>query len=207
MLFPLFTFSCPIDEYFAETLSNKIQSRDFQGGLEIIETWEQIHSDLGNRVLAMKASIFISQGDLENGKYYMNHFMNSLSEVEKNEPLMAFVISSYLKAVHCTALSLLESQATARLCDVEQPPGVKIRFWLGLGQTLAGIALMPFNPPAGITLVGVGAPMLIDASCDALDNKAEFERNLRERQRMNGEIQKNSNFLPNRRKMYVLEAI
>lgn len=207
MLFPLFAFSCPVDEYFAETLSNKIQYGDFQGGLEIIEAWEQMHSDLGNRVLAMKASIYISQGDLEKGGYYMSHFINSLSEMEKNEPLMAFVINSYYKGVLCTAFSFIGNQATAHLCGVEQPPGVKVKFWLGLAQTLAGLALMPFNPPAGIALIGVGAPMLIDASCDALDNKAEFERNLRERQSMNGEVQKNSNFLPKRRRTYVLEAI
>jgi len=66
---------------------------------------------------------------------------------------------------------------------------------------------MPFNPPAGITLIGVGAPMLIDASCDALDNKAEFERNLRDRQNLDGIVQKNSYFPPNRGKMYLLEAI
>ncbi|EKE08347.1 MAG: hypothetical protein ACD_17C00217G0001 [uncultured bacterium] len=207
MLFPLFAFSFPIDEYFAETLSHKIQYRDFQGGLAIIEAWEQMHPDLGNRVLAMKASIYLSQGDLEKGGYYMSHFINCLSEMEKNEPLMAFVINSYHKGVLCTIFSFIENQATANLCGVEQPPGVKVRFWLGLGQILAGLALMPFNPPAGITLIGVGAPMLIDASCDALDNKAECERNLRERQNMNGEVQKNSNFLPNRRRVYVVEAI
>lgn len=71
MLFPLFAFSSPVDEYFAETLSNKIQYGDFQGGLEIIEAWEQMHSDLGNRVLAMKASIYISQGDLIVNKLYV----------------------------------------------------------------------------------------------------------------------------------------
>jgi len=134
VVFPLFAFSCSIDEYFAETLSNKIQYKDFLGGLEIIEAWELMHPDLGNRVLAMKASIYLSQGDLEKGGHYMSHFINSLSEMEKNEPLMAFVINSYHKRALYTGFSAIGNQATANLCSVEQPSGVKVRFWLGLGQ-------------------------------------------------------------------------
>lgn len=204
---PIFLFPCGGDEYFAQLLAEKIREEKYDECFDIVEYWEKINPHLGNKALGIKAAIYFSKGDISQGSYFMSFFINGLSEEEKADPIMNFIIMSYNKGVAALLLSSSNKITCRQVSEYEQPPGVKTRYWLGVGQMLGGLALMPFNPVAGGSLFSSGAYMFVDAACDAWDNKTEFERNLQERQKANPDFQNNSFVQPTCRKRYLVEAV
>lgn len=192
IFFPFLIFGNGFDEYYAQTLTEKMQQEQFDECLGIIECWEKINPEISNKALGIKAAIYFSKGDLQQASSFMASFVNGLSEEEKADPIMDFIINSYNNGINSLLLSYSKKEECIHIVNYNQPPGVKLKYWVGLGQVVTGLALMPFNPTAGYTLIGSGGSMLFSATCDALDNKAEFERNLQERQRMYPEFQQNS---------------
>jgi hypothetical protein len=80
----------------------------------------------------------------------------------------------------------------AFLCKQEQPGGVKLKYWFGVGQILVGVLAAPFSAGTSTALILSGTAMVVDAASDALNNQENWERELNDRQQMNPDLQKNS---------------
>lgn len=91
-------------------------------------------------------------------------------------------------------MELVSFREAAWLCKQEQPSGLKLKYWFGVGQILVGVLAAPVSAGVSTALILSGTAMVVDAASDALNNKEIWERQLNERHWMNPDIQKNSFF-------------
>jgi len=68
----------------------------------------------------------------------------------------------------------------------DQPKGVKIRYWVGVGQIIAGILTTPFSGGAGGTLIVLGIAATLSAAGEAMDNQDEWQKKLDRNERIDG---------------------
>ncbi|MGB7979087.1 MAG: hypothetical protein WCF19_08050 [Chlamydiales bacterium] len=110
--------------------------------------------------------------------------------------MMSFVLQVYHKALPASSVEQVGFIGMARLCKQEQPSGVKLKYWFGVGQILVGVLAAPFSAGTSTALILSGTAMVVDAASDALNNKENWERELNDRQRMNPDVQRNSIYSP-----------
>ncbi len=126
----------------------------------------------------------------------MDHFIHSLSVEELSDPMMSFVLQVYYKALPASSVEQIGFIGMIRICKQEQPSGVKLKYWFGVGQILVGVLAAPFSAGTSTALILSGTAMIVDAAADALNNKENWESELNDRQRINPDIQRNSFYAP-----------
>ena len=67
------------------------------------------------------------------------------SAEELSDPMMSFVLQVYHKALPASSVEQVGFIGMARLCKQEQPSGVKLKYWFGVGQILVGVLAAPFS--------------------------------------------------------------
>lgn len=194
LLFPLFICASSLSTHYADSLMQRFQEGNFSESLHILEEWETFEPELSNKINGMRAAVYLSVGNFEKGRVFMDQFIQSLSPEECLDPLLGFVLELYYKAFPVFPIECVGVGGMVRLCHQEQPAGVKLKYWFGVGQVLVGILAAPFSAGTSLALVLSGAAMVVDASADALNNKESWERELNERQRTNPDVQRNSFF-------------
>lgn len=197
LLFPLFIFASPLSNRYAESFGHFFQQGDFLNSLQILDDWEVFEPEQKSRIMGMRAAVYLSVGKIEEGALLMDQFIHSLSAEELSDPMMNFALEVYYKALPSPSGPSLEQISfvgMARLCKQEQPSGVKLKYWFGVGQIFVGVLAAPFSAGTSTALILSGTAMVVDAASDALNNKENWERELNERQRMNPDIQQNSFF-------------
>ncbi len=195
-LFPLFAFGSSLSSQYAESFIYHFQAGQFPKSLQILDDWEVFEPEQKSKIIGMKAAVYLSAGDFERGALLMDQFTRSLSIEELSDPMMKCVLQMYYKAFPGSSIEQISFQGIARLCKQEQPTGVKLKYWFGVGQILVGIVAAPFSAGASTALILSGAAMVVDAASDALNNKENWERELNDRQRMNPDVQRNSVNVP-----------
>ena len=163
---------------------------EFQECLEVLDILEHQENPPIAVILNLKAAVFLSLGDIVNGRRLLENGIEYLGLHGSSQDML-----DKLKYIHHEfldnelfeqILSVSENSLLVKLASdtFEQPRGVKIRYWLGLAQIIAGIAIVPFSGgiSSGLILSGIG--MAGSACADALDNKDNWERNLNQRQRI-----------------------
>lgn len=190
---PFCIFSGESENYLNE-VSFFINNGNIPECLRVISDWEITSPQDQHQIDGIKGSVYISIGDLEGGMGLMAKFIEDLSVEERNDPLINSMIGCYYNGVAVGLTLNTDGMNNYQQCRYKQPTGVKVRYWCGLGQVLTGMLVTPFNPAAGSALIASGSAMLFDASCDALDNKDRWKRELQERQRTNPDYQMNSFF-------------
>ena len=81
----------------------------------------------------MRAAVYFSKGDLEKGSLLMDKFIHSLSDEELLDPMMNFALQIYYKT-RSVSVKPISLKNMAHLCKLEQPSGVKLKYWFGVGQ-------------------------------------------------------------------------
>lgn len=198
LFFPLVIFSSPVNlnKSYAESLVGHFQQGDCKNSLQVLNEWESYAPELTVKITGIKAAVYLSMGDFQTGKTLMDQFIQDLSLEELSDPMMNFVLEIYYKTFVHSLVEVVAVQEIACLCKHEQPTGVKLRYWFGVGQILVGIIAAPFSGGASSTLIFSGIATVVDAAADALDNKASWEKELNDRQRMNPDVQRNSFYGP-----------
>lgn len=196
LFFPLAIFSSPTNKHYAESLVQHFQKGDFENSLRVLNEWESFAPEQSVKITGMKAAVYLSMGDFQIGKTLMDQFIQELSPEELSDPMMNFILEIYYKTFAKAPAEQVAVQKVTCLCKQEQPTGVKLRYWFGVGQILVGIIAAPFSGGASATLIFSGITTVVDAAGDALDNKANWERDLNDRQQMNSDIQRNSFYGP-----------
>jgi hypothetical protein len=127
----------------------------------------------------MRAAVYLSLGELETSKCYMNECLNGLEAEGLDQSSLQRIANIFIQAIH------FPSQDQITFCSekFEQPTGVKIKYCLGVGQIIAGILAIPFSGGISSGLIFSGTSMTIDAVATAIDNKEAWERSLDERRR------------------------
>jgi hypothetical protein len=195
-LFPLFVFGSSLSNQYAESFIYHFRAEKFPESLQILDEWEVFEPEQKNKIIGMKAAVYLSVGDFERGALLMDQFTRSLSIEELSDPMMKFVLQLYYKAFPSSSIEQISCQGIACLCKLEQPTGVKLKYWFGVGQILVGIVAAPFSVGTSTALILSGAAIVVDAASDALNNKENWERELNDRQRMNPDVQRNSFYGP-----------
>lgn len=191
LLFPVFAFTS-FDDYYIQSFADHFQRGDFTESLEILERWETLQPPHGNRILGMKAAVYLAQGDLEKSKILMDECVKHFESNEISDPLLLGIITMYYKSLENTSENFLMPIGLFQLCKQGQPKGVKLKYWFGVGQIVVGVLAVPFSAGTSTSLILSGTAMVVDAASDAINNKENWERNLNERQRINPDIQNNS---------------
>jgi len=195
LLFPLFIFASPlsISNRYAESFIHYFQEEQFLESLQTLDEWEAFEPEQKSKITGMRAAVYLSKGDLEKGSLLMDKFIHSLSDEELLDPMMNFALQIYYKT-RSVSVKPTSLRGMAHLCKLEQPSGVKLKYWFGVGQILVGVLAAPFSAGTSTALILSGSAIVVDAASNALNNKENWERELNERQRMNPNTQKNSFF-------------
>lgn len=196
LIFPMLVFASS-EDYYVQSFVDRFQEKEFNKSLQILDHWEISQPFHKSRIGGMKAAVYLAMGDIEKSKYFMSEFIEDMKNSGISDPSLDYVIQLYKKVVEMSVEEEQTPNVFTHLCKsdkskCEQPTGVKLKYWFGVAQILAGIIAAPFSAGASGALILSGTAMTIDAAADALDNKADFERNLNERQRIDPDIQKNS---------------
>lgn len=186
-LFPTFIFAS-FDDYYIQAFSNHFRRGSFSESLEVLEHWEISQPTHRNRILGMKAAVYLARGDLEKSRTLMDQCVKNFKSDEISNPLLLGIIRMYYKSLEDVSENLSLTPIGGQSCKQEQPKGVKLKYWLGVGQILVGVLAAPFSSGTSTSLILSGTAMLVDAASDALNNKENWERELNERQRINPNI-------------------
>lgn len=198
LFLPSFIFCCTEIEY-TTVFAENFRGRDFEKCLEILDEWERTGPSCIGEILGMKAAIYLSLGDLEKSKDFMDRSLECLDSEKFRDSFFSRVIQMYYKALGMgqEAASFFNGLMLSSVDDPSkftQPKGVKLRFWFAVGQMLSGLLIAPINPAVGGSLIFSGAVSFVDVAADAIDNKDEWEKGLNERQRINPNINQGSLF-------------
>ncbi len=191
--FPLFIFASPLSSRYAESFIHYFQEERFLESLQTLDEWETFEPEQKSKITGMRAAVYLSKGDLEKGSLLIDKFIHSLSNEELLDPMMNFALQIYYKT-RSVSVKPISLKNMAHLCKLEQPSGVKLKYWFGIGQILVGVLAAPFSAGTSTALILSGSAIVVDAASDALNNKENWEKELNERQRMNPYIHKNSFF-------------
>ena len=145
----------------------------------------------------MKAAIHLAMGDLEKSKSCMDECLQLLPYENFQHPMLDAVVRLYYQVIE-NELESSRLDSPFRLCkdyEHKQPTGVKVKFWFGVGEILAGVLLAPFSGGASIALISMGTSFLVNASCEALNNKDQWEKDLNDRQNINPADTENNSFI------------
>lgn len=191
-LFPLFVSASSLSNQYVESFIRFFQEGELIESLQLLDEWEAFESEQKNKIMGMRAAIYLSKGDLNRGSLLMDQFIRTLSDEELSDPMMHFVLQVYYKALPSCSAAQNDFARMAFLCKQEQPSGVKLKYWFGVGQILVGVLAAPFSAGTSAALILSGTAMVVDAASDALNNQENWERELNDRQQMNPDLQKNS---------------
>ena len=193
LVFPTVVFAS-FDDYYVQSFTDHFRERKFNESLQILDHWKVSQPSHGSRILGMRAAVYLAMGDLEKSKIFMNECIQNLETEKIVDPLLSYVIHMYYKVLENDPEDLSTSNALLlpRLCKHEQPKGIKLKYWFGVGQILVGVLAAPFSGGTSAALILSGTAMVVDAASDALNNQENWEKDLHERQRINPDIQNNS---------------
>jgi hypothetical protein len=201
LIFPLCIFASPLSSRYGESFVHSFQQGDFLDSLQILDEWGAFEPEQKSKITGMRAAVYLSVGQIEEGTLLMDQFIHSLSAEELSDPMMTFILQVYYKALPSSSMEQISFTGMARLCKQEQPSGVKLKYWFGVGQILVGVLAAPFSAGTSTALILSGTAMVVDAASDALNNKENWERDLNDRQRMNPDVQRNSFYSPSNFRM------
>lgn len=166
------------------------QQQQFREGLAVLDCWETEQPWHTGAISGMKAAVYLSLGRLEESKTMLEKAIPLLTLEGFSTDSLQFIEEMHKNAINFSyeeypyVLQTSFRGADFYLCNCQQPTGVKFKYWFGAGEVLIGILAIPFSPPLAMTLISTGSAIFIDATADALDNKAAWERNLQDRQRI-----------------------
>jgi len=144
LFFPLSIFASSLSGHYAQFFVTSLQQGHFSESLQTLNEWEAFEPEQTTKITGMKAAVHLSMGDLEIGIKLMEQFIRNLSDKELSDPMMHFVLGLYHR-VFPIRTELINIKEIVFLCNHEQPTGVKLRYWFGVGQILAGILAAPFS--------------------------------------------------------------
>jgi hypothetical protein len=191
LIVPVFAFASFEDSYFQSFICN-FQEKKFDESLEILDYLERTQPTRRDRILGMKGAVYLAMGELEKSRMFMDECIQNLMTENVSDPLLDYIFQVYYKALEGSPENFPVFNGVALLCKQEQPSGVKLKYWFGIGQILVGILAAPFSGGASMTLVVSGVVTVVDAASDALNNTENWERELNDRQRINPDFQNNS---------------
>jgi len=155
-LFPLFVFASLQSNRYAESFVHYFQEGNFSESLRLLDEWEFLEPEERNKIIGMRAAIFLSTGDFEKGALFMDKFAQNLSTEELSNPMINFALRLYEKAF---SVSLIEPfQEIPCVCERGLPAGMQLKYGVGMGQVLVDILMLPFGVTSahgthGVTIV------------------------------------------------------
>ncbi len=201
LLSPMFAFASP-DNYYAQPFADSFREGRFNESLQLLERWEASQPSHRDRILGIKAAVYLAMGDLEKSRVLMEECVQNLGIENIADPVLRDIFLMYYKALESpeqnipnSAIGLQFTSSQNRLvfpCKHEQPIGLKFKYWFGVGQILAGVLAAPFSAGTSLSLILSGTAIVADAAADALNNKENWERELDDRRRIDPDVQNNS---------------
>jgi len=195
-----------------EVFTQSFSEKNYERCLQVLDQWEEQQDDTHiGTILGLRSSVFLARGEFEKSFNMMHKSLCFLEDLGLSESDLAFIQELYCSESFQTELSeeLSEnlmsfgnSMTPFLLCKNKrkQPRGVRLKFWGGVAGIVAGCLTMPFNPAAGLILIGGGSKYVFDATTESLDNQDDWERELDDRQKIGSDLetQKTSFVIPQR---------
>lgn len=189
-------FSSEISSQYLEEISQVFLERKFENCFEILDQWEEEQPHLLGTIAGIRSAVYLSMGDLEGCLSLKDKAFSYLKSQGNSEDFLCLIENAYRLAFSSEILQLISSSRTIpifRLCKEDsQPTSIKLKYWFGVAEIVIGCLAMPFSPAIGTSLVISGMGVAIDASSDAIGNKEEWERRLREKSSLEEEFSKSS---------------
>ena len=118
--FPLFIFASPLSDRYVESLAHHFQECRFSESLRILDEWEVFEPEQGNKIMGMRAAVYLSVGDFEKSTMFMDQFIHSLSAEELSDPMMNFILQIYYKAFPGSSIEQVSFGEIARLETISE---------------------------------------------------------------------------------------
>jgi len=186
----------------AEQFADALNDSNFPKCEEVISQWEYTGELTQDEFQALRASVLLCKGEIEEGSLILRDALSTVSHSSLLDAIKKILIRSKGPCLEPAKSLNFTMDGLIKLCKshdkgdkVKQPRGVKLRYWFGVGQIVAGCIIAPFSGGLGGGLIATGVATVVDAGADAMDNKDAFEENLRNRQKMDPNFQKSS-YLP-----------
>ncbi len=186
------------NEEYSGLFAKKLEAYDVYGCRQVLEQWEDEKPEMKFIIDGLQASLVLVEGNLCESYEIMKDSLEVLEGSVLPSDKTAFIRDLYLQVwkfnshedSQSLSISNMVSLTGLYLCDgekVDQPTGLKLKYWFGIAQLVAACVVAPFNPPAAGALALSGLNTTVQAASEALDNKREWERNLDDRQRITPE--------------------
>ena len=202
-LTPLFLTACVDSEYLRE-FSYSLQDQNYEECTRILSIWNRANPSVSAYAKGLEGAVSLAKGELEKSIQLIDESAIELMKQGVPEETIECILDWKEKAINFKEPSLnhvsLKSKSPPHvfLCKKQQPKGVKLKYWFGVAQIVAGCIAAPFSGGTSTALIMSGAAIVVSATSDSLNNMENWEQDLNRRQGMSTE--KSSLRLPSRRR-------
>lgn len=205
-LFPAFVFCNFTKEELIQDFSRSLLELDIEGANHALCNWEIYFPEDRDGAEVCRSFLLLSDGRIEEAReLFENNFskikdqLGSLASQEQVRAMFYYCLS-YSEENFLNTVAFSNDGFKVFLCKG------RTRFWklkafTGALLTATGVVVSAFNPLAGGSLIASGVPMFIQGIEDTLDEHDDFERKLRERQKMEAELNRTA-FYPDKLRDY-----
>lgn len=189
LLVPAFAFCNFTKDEIIQEFSRALLEIDIEEASRALYNWEDYFPEDKDGAEVCRSFLLLSEGRINEAReLFENNFakvkgqLGSLASQEQVRAMFYYCLS-YSEETFLNTTSFSNNGFKVFLCKG------RTRFWkfkafTGALLTATGVVVAAFNPLAGGSLIASGVPMFIQGIEDTLDEHDDFEKKLRERQRM-----------------------
>ncbi len=193
LLIPVFAFCNFTKDEIIQEFSTALLELDVERANHALYQWETYFPEDKEGAEVCRSFLLLSDGKINEGKeLFEDNFakikdqLGSLTHQEQVRAMFYYCLG-YSEETFLNTAAFPNDGFKVFLCKG------RTRFWklkafTGALLTATGVVVSAFNPLAGGSLIASGVPMFIQGIEDTLDEHDDFERKLRERQKMEAEL-------------------
>lgn len=192
LFLPVFLNASINSEYFKE-FSSSLQSENYAECRKVLFEWDRENSEISSYIKGLEGAVYLAEGNIEKCIELIDESVIELTHQNVPEETIQCILDWKERAINFMDTEELKtvSYSNAKnpgdlifLCKQQQPKGVKLKYWFGVAQIVAGCLAAPFSGGTSTALIMSGTAVVVSATADALNNMEDWERDLNHRQRM-----------------------
>jgi len=172
---------------FAEMFAEKLKIQDTLSCYDILEDWERSHVEDFNHaeyfhLKALRASVLMSEGKLEESCAMMSNALIHFEESEISSENIALIGSIYRMIWKFVEKTTILEKPVIILCSDSTSPGyvvpsgTQVKYVTGSAMIIGGIILEAPSGGLSTGLIISGGVLCIDALTDAINDKEKYDR-------------------------------
>ena len=115
LFFPFFLMA-DINEEYSELFSQYLAEENFEKCEEILNDWEDYHNPGSGQITALRASLLLCKGEIEDGKNLLEEALNSIPEEYLSNSMKSIIIKMMGQPPSLSLTSKEESYPHIMLC-------------------------------------------------------------------------------------------